>query len=67
MEVKMRSRIIKKINFVELNAKVNTLAIRKVFPKYGTPLLATILKEENYDVEVYLEGVSKMNFEQIID
>jgi len=63
----MNKDIIKRINFVELNAKVNTLAIRKVFPKYGTPLLATILKEKGYEVNIYLEGVSKMNLNKIAD
>lgn len=59
--------MIKRIHFVEFNAKINTLAIRKVFPKYGTPLLATILKEKGYDVRIYLEGVSRMDFEKMTD
>lgn len=57
----------RKINFVEFNAKVNTLATSSVFPKYGTVLLATILREKGYDVKVYLEGVSDMSFERISD
>lgn len=58
---------ISKIHFVEFNAKYNSLAIRQIFPKYGVPLLATILKEKGYDVTVYLEGVSDMSFGKMAD
>ncbi len=56
-----------RVNFIEYNAKLNTLAARRVFPKYGTPLLATILKQKGYDVAVYLEGTSRMDFETMTD
>jgi hypothetical protein len=59
-------RPIKKINFVELNAKTNTLgSLDIVFPKYGTPLLAARLRDLGYDVTVYLEGVSDMSLSKI--
>lgn len=60
-------RKIERINFVEYNAKLNTLAVTKVFPKYGTPLLATILRDRGYDVRIYLDGVSDMRFETLAD
>ena len=41
----MSAQTIRKIHFVEFNAKINTLMHAPVFPKYGTPLLATIMKE----------------------
>ena len=50
-----------RVHFVELNAKVNTLSMVDVFPKYGTPLLATLLKQQGYDVQIFLEGVSDMS------
>lgn len=56
---------IKRIHFIEYNAKLNTLGAGKVFPKYGTPLLATILKDRGYDVRIYLDGVSDMRFETL--
>jgi radical SAM superfamily enzyme YgiQ (UPF0313 family) len=58
---------IKRVHFVELNARLNTLATTPVFPKYGTPLLATIVKEQGYDVRIFLDGVSDMRFERISD
>ncbi len=53
---------IKRIHFIEYNARINTLALSPLFPKYGTPLLAAIMKEKGYDVSVFLEGVSDMSF-----
>ena len=63
----MSAQTIRKIHFVEFNAKINTLMHAPVFPKYGTPLLATIMKEKGYDVKMYLDGVSRMKFEELID
>lgn len=62
------ARPIQKINFVELNAKTNTLgSLDIVFPKYGTPLLASLLRDRGYDVTVYLEGVSDMSLSKMAD
>jgi hypothetical protein len=59
------STSIKRIHFVEYNARINTLALTSLFPKYGTPLLAAIMKEKGYEVTIFLEGVSDMSFERI--
>lgn len=56
-----------RVNFVEFNARVNTLALRSVFPKYGTPLLAAVLRGFGHDVKICLEGVSDMSFERLAD
>jgi len=58
---------IERIHFVELNAKLNTLAAKPIFPKYGTPLLAAIMKQQGYQVRIYLDGVSDMSIERIAD
>ena len=58
---------IKRINFIEYNARINTLTTARVFPKYGTPLLAAIMKEKGYDVKIFLEGVSDMSFDRLSD
>jgi hypothetical protein len=58
---------IKRIHFIELNAKLNTLAVKRVFPKYGTLLLATILRDRGYDVRVFLEGVSDLGLPRLTD
>ena len=62
-----RTSRIRCIHFVEFNAKLNTLAVVKVFPKYGTPLLATILRDRGYAVRVFLDGLSSMRFETLAD
>jgi len=59
--------MIQRVHFIEYNAKINTLAARPIFPKYGTPLLAAILKERGYDARIFLEGVSDMRFEKMAD
>lgn len=56
-----------RVHFVELNARLNTLATKPVFPKYGTPLLATILKNRGHAVRVFLEGVSELDPERIAE
>ena len=61
------TRSITRVNFIEFNAKVGTLQMYPVFPKYGTALLAAILRQRGYDVRIYLEGVSDMAFEKLAD
>ncbi|HEY3281553.1 MAG TPA: radical SAM protein [Armatimonadota bacterium] len=60
-------RRIHRVHFVELNAKVNTLAVSPIFPKYGTPLLAAILRERGYEARIFLEGVSNLALDRIAD
>jgi hypothetical protein len=59
------ARPIRRIHFVELNARINTLAVSPLFPKYGTPLLASVMRERGYDVRMFLEGVSDLRFETL--
>ena len=63
----MNLKPIKRINFVEYHAKLNTLGASPLVPKYGTPLLAAIMKEKGYDSRILLEGVSDLSFENITD
>jgi radical SAM superfamily enzyme YgiQ (UPF0313 family) len=59
---------IKRINFVEYNAKINTLgSLLPFFPKYGGLLLATLMHDKGYQVRYFLEGVSPMDFDAITD
>ena len=59
---------IRKIHFIEHNAKTNTLgSLDVVFPKYGTPLLAALMRDLGYEVKVYLEGVSDMSISKMAD
>jgi len=58
---------IQRVHFIEYNPKVNTLGSRAILPKYGTPLLAAILRERGLAVRIFLEGVSDMNFEEMTD
>jgi radical SAM superfamily enzyme YgiQ (UPF0313 family) len=63
----MRQVSIRRVHFIEYNAKVNTLGTGTLLPKYGTPLLAAILRERGYEVRVFLEGVSTMTLERMTD
>lgn len=60
-------RNIRKIHFIEFRSKINTLIIKSVFPIYGGPLLATILRDQGYDVRMFLEGTSDMRFRTLAD
>ena len=57
--------MIRKVNFIEFNARMSTLAMRTCFPKYGTVLLATLLRDQGLDAEIHLEGVSRMDFAEM--
>lgn len=55
---------IRRINFIEFNARINTLgSLGALFPKYGSLLLASLLRDKGYEVRYYLEGVSDMDFD----
>jgi pyruvate-formate lyase-activating enzyme len=59
---------IKRVNFIEYNAKVNTLgSLNPMSPKYGTTVLSSLLRDKGYDVTVYLEGISIMDFDKMTD
>lgn len=59
---------IKRINFIEYNARINTLgSLVPIFPKYGSLLLATLMRDKGYQVRYFLEGVSPMDFDVITD
>jgi radical SAM superfamily enzyme YgiQ (UPF0313 family) len=58
---------ISRVNFIEYNAKVGTIATGAILPKYGTPLMAAIIREHGYQVRLFLEEVSEMDFDRMID
>ncbi len=59
---------IERVHFIELNAKAPTLgSLGAIFPKYGTTVLSTLLRDEGWDVRVFLEGVSVMSIDRMID
>ncbi len=59
---------LRRINFVEFNAKTNTLGtLMAVFPKYGSLLLASLMRDKGYEVRYFLEGVSDLDFDVITD
>ncbi len=59
---------IRRAHFIELNARAATLGnLGAIFPKYGTTVLSTLLRDSGYEVRVFLEGVSDMDFEQMVD
>ena len=65
MEVSRISRI----HFAEFNAKINTLGSLgpPIFPKYGSLLLASLMRDRGYEVCYFLEGVSAMDFGALCD
>ena len=59
---------IRRVHFVELNARAPNLgSLGAIFPKYGGPVLSTLLRDEGYDVRVFLEGVSEMVVDRMVD
>src|SRR5512142_3288593 len=58
---------IRRVHFVELNARINVLGSGSLLPKYGTALLGAILRERGYEVRIFLEGLSEMSLERILE
>jgi radical SAM superfamily enzyme YgiQ (UPF0313 family) len=59
---------IKKIHFIEFNAKINTLgSLGPLFPKYGSLLLASLMRDRGYQVRYFLDNVSIMDFDMLTD
>ncbi|MFY9397831.1 MAG: radical SAM protein [Desulfomonilia bacterium] len=59
----------RRIHFVEFNARINTLGSLgpPIFPKYGSLLLASLMRERGFEVRYFLEGVSSMDFEAVCE
>ncbi|MBN1614213.1 MAG: B12-binding domain-containing radical SAM protein [Deltaproteobacteria bacterium] len=64
----MKKTIIRSINFIEFNARINTLgSLGPLFPKYGSLLLASRMRDLGYPVRYFLEGISSMDFDTLTD
>lgn len=64
----MKNSKIKRIHFIEFNAKINTLgSLSPLFNKYGSLLLASLMRDRGYQVRYFLESVSTMDFDLVTD
>jgi radical SAM superfamily enzyme YgiQ (UPF0313 family) len=60
-------RPIKKIIFIEPKAPGYHIYSKWGLPRLGTPILGTILKEQGYDVKIFVEEVKGIDFEKIFE
>ncbi len=65
----MKNALIERIHFIEFNARINTLLSLgpPIFPKYGSLLLASLMREKGYRVRYFLEDISTMDFSVLSD
>src|SRR5271157_1914803 len=63
----MTPSTIRRVHFIQFNARMNTLSATPLFPKYGTALLAAIMREKGYETRMFLENVSDFSFESLTD
>ncbi len=63
----MKKMPVSRVNFIEYNAKVGHIGSGAILPKYGTPLMAAVTREHGYQVRLFVEGVSDMDFARMTD
>ena len=48
----------RKITLIQLDSATPTLVNHVLMPRFGLPLIATILRDEGYDVRLHIEYMS---------
>jgi anaerobic magnesium-protoporphyrin IX monomethyl ester cyclase len=57
---------IEKVTFIDVELPYKTLVTHALFPEYGTPLLATVVKQVGYDVQVFVEHVGPVVWDRVL-
>jgi len=61
------SKKIQKITLIQPKGNFFNLLSKVVMPRYGITILGTILKDLGYDVQIFVEDISPINWERILD
>ena len=57
----------KKITLIQLDSATPTLVNHVLMPRFGLPLIGTILRDEGYDVQVFVEFISgKLDWDRLL-
>ena len=57
----------KKITLIQLDSATPTLVNHVLMPRFGLPLIGTILRDEGYDVQIFVEFISgKLDWDRLL-
>ena len=57
---------IKKVSFISPDLPYWNLVTHAVFPEYGMPLIATIVRNAGYDVKAYVEHIGPIKWDEVM-
>ena len=57
---------IKKVSFISPELPYWNLVTHAVFPEYGMPLIATIVRNAGYDVKAYVEHIGPIKWDEVM-
>jgi len=58
---------IKKVAFISAKLPYWNFVSSALFPEYGMPLIATIVRDGGYEVKQYVEHIGPINWDQVLD
>ena len=58
---------VEKVAFISADLPYWNLVTHAVFPEYGMPLVATIVRNLGYDVRVFVEHIGPIKWDQVMD
>lgn len=58
---------IEKVSFISPDLPYWNLVTHAVFPEYGMPLVATIVRNAGYDVKAYVEHIGPIQWDQVME
>ena len=58
---------IDKVAFISAELPYWNLVSHALFPEYGMPLVATIVRDAGYDVRVFVEHIGPIDWEQVLE
>ena len=58
---------IEKVSFISAELPYWNLVTHAVFPEYGMPLVATIVRDAGYDVRAFVEHIGPIQWDQVLE
>ena len=58
---------IEKVSFISAELPYWNLVTHAVFPEYGMPLVATIVRDLGYDVQAFVEHIGPIKWDRVLD
>ena len=58
---------IEKVTFISAKLPYWNLVTHAVFPEYGMPLIATIVRDQGYDVQAFVEHIGPIKWDRVME